>query len=91
MGDITFLPDSEPFEDEPWWTHSLCGSLSDPDLFFDPSRAKEAKALCGRCPVQRECADANATAEASTGKAYWYGIVAGESANRRRIHAKQRS
>jgi len=44
-------------------TDASLRGLSDPDLFFDPSRTKEAKALCARCPVQRQCAAANATIE----------------------------
>jgi hypothetical protein len=90
MSNVVFLPEIRSLVDEPWWTASLCGSVSDPDIFFDPSRINEAKALCARCPVQRQCAAANATAEATTGRVHWHGVVAGESANRRRSHAKAR-
>ncbi|HSL10789.1 MAG TPA: WhiB family transcriptional regulator [Actinomycetota bacterium] len=75
-------------DDDPWWLRSLCGTHDDPDLFFDPTRITEAKAVCARCPVRRPCADANAVAEGTTGKAHWHGVVAGETANARRRHAK---
>ena len=87
--DIVQVPDTEMLDDEPWWTYSLCGSLSDPDVFFDLSRIQEAKAICARCPVRRQCAEANSTVEVTTGRAHWYGVFAGESAGRRRTHAKQ--
>jgi hypothetical protein len=88
MARLISIPDAPPaFDDDPWWVRSLCGSHHDPDLFFDPTRIAEAKAVCARCPVQRQCADANARAEHSTGKAHWHGVVAGETANARRRHA----
>jgi WhiB family redox-sensing transcriptional regulator len=44
-----------------WWTLAAC-QRADPDIFFPisgsgPARAQlaGAKAVCARCPVQREC------------------------------------
>lgn len=42
----------------PWLRGASCQGV-DADLFFPPrgAPAKEAKALCGRCPVRQECLD----------------------------------
>ena len=44
-----------------WWTRAACAS-ADPELFFPISewgpglrQAARAKAICARCPIQREC------------------------------------
>lgn len=46
-----------------WWSRAAC-STSDPELFFPISRAgpavrqiAQAKAICARCGIQRECLD----------------------------------
>lgn len=44
-----------------WWTRAACVS-ADPELFFPISysgpalrQVAQAKAICARCPIQREC------------------------------------
>jgi WhiB family redox-sensing transcriptional regulator len=44
-----------------WWTRAACAS-ADPELFFPISysgpalqQVAQAKAICARCPIQREC------------------------------------
>lgn len=38
-----------------WLVDALCGSHPDPDLWFDPDREAEAKAVCSWCPVRSDC------------------------------------
>ena len=44
-----------------WWTRAACAS-ADPELFFPISysgpalrQVAQAKAICARCPIQRDC------------------------------------
>lgn len=45
----------------PWMRQAACRGTPDPDVFFPAGRAPEeaadAKAVCGYCPVSRECLD----------------------------------
>ena len=48
-----------------WTERALCAQI-DPDLWFPeptglgPLMARQARAVCARCPVQAECLDAGA-------------------------------
>lgn len=43
-------------EQEPWMTDALCAQV-DPESFFPDqgASARDAKAICARCPVRAEC------------------------------------
>lgn len=53
-----------------WRVYAAC-DLDVAEAFFDPDREAEARAICGDCPVRRECA-----ADASTAHPA-YGVWAG--------------
>jgi WhiB family redox-sensing transcriptional regulator len=56
-----------------WQDRAACGA--DPESFFDPKRADEALAVCGRCEVRAECA---AYAEANDEQyGIWGGVMRG--------------
>lgn len=70
---------------EPWMREAACTDLP-PDLWFptpsDPHRhAKQAKTVCGRCPVAGECLDYALRRNESTG--IWGGLTAQERARLR--------
>lgn len=37
-----------------WWRDAACSDY-DPDLFFDSTREEEAKVVCLKCKVRRNC------------------------------------
>jgi len=62
-----------------WWSRAACLSV-DPDLFFPVSsqgpgrgQAIRAKAVCGRCPVARQCLS-YALAAGSRAQGIWGGL-----------------
>jgi len=74
-----------------WWTRAACAP-ADPELFFPISYAgpalrqvARAKAICARCPIQRECLSYALGAGAIQG--VWGGMTEEE---RRRLARRKR-
>jgi WhiB family redox-sensing transcriptional regulator len=73
----------------PAWRADAACRNADPELFADPERTEDAKAVCADCPVRAEClADQLAWEARSAARRYHpTGVVGGLSAaQRRRIH-----
>jgi len=75
-----------------WWTRAACAS-ADPELFFPISdsgpalrQVARAKAICARCPIQRECLSYALAAGSIQG--VWGGMTEEE---RRRLPRKRRA
>ena len=75
-----------------WWTRAACAS-ADPELFFPISysgpalrQVAQAKAICARCPIQRECLRYALGARSIQG--VWGGMTEEE---RRRLPRKRRA
>jgi WhiB family transcriptional regulator, redox-sensing transcriptional regulator len=72
--------------DMSWQKQAACLGL-DPDLFFpdrgDMDRVREAKAVCGRCPVRSACLDYALKAGEK------HGIFGGKSERERRQMRRQ--
>ena len=67
-----------------WLLQALCAQV-DPELWFAPTgsdEATEAKRICMRCPVRRECGDHAATCGEK------YGIWAGRERDTKRARAR---
>jgi WhiB family redox-sensing transcriptional regulator len=76
-----------------WMRDALCAEV-DPELFFPEKggSTREAKAVCGRCPVAAECLDYALSYEAGehdTKRSYPSGIYGGLSERERRALRKQ--
>lgn len=50
------LADYDFGEDEPWRIKAMCRG-ADSDIFFDEEREAEAKTICGKCSVKKECGE----------------------------------
>lgn len=64
----------------PWAGQAACRGM-DPEIFFDPSRYKEARNICATCPVMKECQE-HAIEYEEYG--FWGGLGPEERARRRR-------
>lgn len=73
-----------------WQTRAACGD--DPDAMFpgtNTAKVREAKTLCGGCPVRGECLADAMKAEGNAGKLRRYGVRGGLTPTaRRRLHEK---
>src|SRR5262252_2238494 len=74
-----------------WWTRAACAS-ADPELFFPISysgpalrQVAQAKAICARCPIQRECL--RYALDAGSIQGVWGGMTEDE---RRRLARRER-
>jgi WhiB family redox-sensing transcriptional regulator len=74
-----------------WWTRAACAS-ADPELFFPISysgpalrQVAQAKAICARCPIQRECL--RYALDAGSIQGVWGGMTEEE---RRRLTRRER-
>lgn len=64
-----------------WRDRARCAG-ADPDMFFDPAREAEAKAVCAKCPVRQECLDDEMAVE-QRGFQYRFGVRGGLTGNER--------
>lgn len=61
-----------------WYDHPRRSCVrQDPELFFDVTLVREAKAVCSWCPVRQECLDAAMVEDAGRGKFHRYGVRGG--------------
>lgn len=74
-----------------WWTRAACAS-ADPELFFPISysgpalrQVAQAKAICARCPIQRDCL--RYALDAGSIQGVWGGMTEEE---RRRLARRER-
>src|SRR5262249_60792279 len=74
-----------------WWARAACAA-ADPELFFPISysgpalrQVGQAKAICARCPIQRECL--RYALDAGSIQGVWGGMTADE---RRRLARGER-
>ncbi|MEB3065048.1 WhiB family transcriptional regulator [[Mycobacterium] zoologicum] len=74
------MPTRTPAPDRDWRSDALCTQV-DPDLFFpkkgDAGQAKQARAVCARCPVREQCLTAALEADER------FGIFGGLSVRQR--------
>lgn len=50
-------PEWAAVADQSWRARALCRDGADAALWFDKRRARQAAAICARCPVRRLCGD----------------------------------
>lgn len=77
---VRALPAARPAVDRSWRDDALCAQV-DPELWYPEvagTSSKDAKRICGRCPVRKVCLD-----DAITTGDTW-GVRGGLSANQRR-------
>lgn len=68
--------------DREWELKALCRS-QDPEIWFSEREAREARRLCGECPVSAPCLEAILASEARIPAGHRHGIVAGLSGRQR--------
>lgn len=81
------LPQRPPQPDLPDLPGARCAEPGrDPEMWFDPRREAEARAVCAACPARRGCAAGRALDRGEWG--VWGGLAgAGERSRRRRGRA----
>jgi len=78
----------ETYEPEDWHLYARCLNVGDTELFFKPSKERNAKRLCKECPVVEACLTAALREE--DGYAYRYGVRGGLNPIERRNLERRR-
>jgi WhiB family redox-sensing transcriptional regulator len=78
---LLFGPSGRP----PAWRADAACADSDPELFFDPDRVDQAKAICAACPVLTRCRTDQLAWESQSRSRRFYaaGVVGGLSGSER--------
>jgi hypothetical protein len=71
-----------------WQDHAACKGQT--DLFFDPDRYRDARAICLTCPVYLDCAEYRETYYLQIGGGIWAGLSMEPSARTKRRRRKDR-